>query len=126
MRSDIAWWERFWQLVRACDHRRPTIRWGGLLSDMRDQNITVRSRPASALRALLSEAGGGLVLMAAALAAPAIANAPAAPAYLGALGTYVAGHQVKTGVLVGAVLLAIVGASVLLLARPASQATVTR
>src|SRR3954454_6526551 len=54
-----------------------------------------RRRPASALRALLkSEAGGGLVLMAAALAALAVANSTAAPAYFGALGTYLAGLTV--------------------------------
>ena len=51
---------------------------------------TLRRPPASALRALLkSEAGGGLVLMAAAAVALAIANSPFAPAYFGVLKTYV-------------------------------------
>jgi len=50
----------------------------------------LRRPPASALRALLkSEAGGGLVLMAAAAVALAIANSPFAPAYFGLLKTYV-------------------------------------
>jgi len=52
-------------------------------------------RPASALRALLkSEAGGGLVLMAAAAFALAIANSPLAPAYFSVLKTYVGGLSV--------------------------------
>ena len=47
-----------------------------------------RRRPASALRSLLEgEAGGGLVLMAAAAAALAMANSPFAPAYFGVLNT---------------------------------------
>ena len=62
---------------------------------MLDQAPTSRRRPASALRALLnSEAGGGLVLMAAAAAALVIANSPAAPAYFGALSTYVGGLSI--------------------------------
>ena len=62
---------------------------------MPDQTPTVRRRPASALRALLnSEAGGGLVLMAAAAAALVIANSPLAPAYFGALATYVGGLSI--------------------------------
>jgi Na+:H+ antiporter, NhaA family len=52
-------------------------------------------RPASVLRALLkSEAGGGLVLMAAALVALGVANSPFAPAYFGLLKTYVGGLSI--------------------------------
>ena len=51
-----------------------------------------RRRPASALRSLLQgEAGGGLVLMAAAAAALAMANSPFAPAYFGVLNTKAGG-----------------------------------
>jgi NhaA family Na+:H+ antiporter len=56
------------------------------------------SRPPSALRALLtSEAGGGLVLMASAGLALALANSPAAPAYFGALKPSVSGCRSTTG-----------------------------
>src|SRR5829696_3013968 len=52
-------------------------------------------RPASALRSLLvGEAGGGLVLMAAAALALAMANSPIAPAYFGVLKTYVGGLSI--------------------------------
>src|SRR5215207_10139196 len=52
-------------------------------------------RPASALRSLLvGEAGGGLVLMAAAALALAMANLPIAPAYFGVLKTYVGGLSI--------------------------------
>jgi Na+:H+ antiporter, NhaA family len=51
-----------------------------------------RRRPASALRSVLQgEAGGGLVLMAAAAAALAMANSPFAPAYFGVLNTKAGG-----------------------------------
>src|SRR4051812_29303371 len=51
-----------------------------------------RRRPASALRSLLvGEAGGGLVLTAAAAAALAMANSPFAPAYFGVLNTKAGG-----------------------------------
>lgn len=54
-----------------------------------------KKRPPSALRDLLtSEAGGGLVLMAVAALAMITANSPAAPAYFGALKTYVGGLSV--------------------------------
>src|SRR5215212_9120030 len=54
-----------------------------------------RHRPASALRSLLvGEAGGGLVLMAAAALALAMANSPIAPAYFGVLKTYVGGLSI--------------------------------
>jgi Na+:H+ antiporter, NhaA family len=56
---------------------------------------TGSTRPRSALRALLtSEAGGGMVLMAAAAAALVVANSPLAPAYFGALKTYVLGLSI--------------------------------
>src|SRR5215207_4683099 len=59
---------------------------------MLDTTKPARYRPASALRAILkSEAGSGLVLMAAAAVALAIANSPLAPAYFGVLKTYVGG-----------------------------------
>src|SRR3954462_8009480 len=49
-------------------------------------------RPLSAFRGLLvSEAGGGIVLIGVACLALALANSPAAPTYFGALGGYVAG-----------------------------------
>src|SRR5215207_8521031 len=52
-------------------------------------------RPASALRSLLvGEAGGGLVLMAAAALALAMANSPIAPSYFGVLKTYVGGLSI--------------------------------
>src|SRR5215210_7944152 len=52
-------------------------------------------RPASALRSLLQgEAGGGLVLMAAAAIALAAANSPLAPSYFGVLKTYVGGLSI--------------------------------
>src|SRR5215212_3088749 len=52
-------------------------------------------RPASALRSLLvGEAGGGLVLMAAAALALAMANSPIAPFYFGVLKTYVGGLSI--------------------------------
>src|SRR5215210_7877973 len=52
-------------------------------------------RPASALRSLLvGEAGGGLVLMAAAALALAMANSPLAPSYFGVLKTYVGGLSI--------------------------------
>jgi NhaA family Na+:H+ antiporter len=55
---------------------------------MLDTTKPARYRPASALRAILkSEAGGGLVLMAAAAVALAIANSPLAPSYLRACKT---------------------------------------
>jgi NhaA family Na+:H+ antiporter len=54
-----------------------------------------RHRPASALRSLLQgEAGGGLVLMAAAAIALAMANSPLAPSYFGVLKTYVGGLSI--------------------------------
>src|SRR5215218_8486682 len=56
---------------------------------------TYRRRPASALRALLkNEAGGGLVLMVAAVVALVIANSPLAPRYFGLLKTYVGGLSI--------------------------------
>jgi NhaA family Na+:H+ antiporter len=52
-------------------------------------------RPLSAFRGLLvSEAGGGIVLIGVACLALALANSPAAPTYFGALGSYVAGLSV--------------------------------
>jgi NhaA family Na+:H+ antiporter len=52
-------------------------------------------RPASVLRDLITgEAGGGLVLMAAAAIALIIANSPLAPTYFGALKTYVLGLSI--------------------------------
>src|SRR3954466_8890470 len=54
-----------------------------------------RHRPASALRSLLQgEAGGGLVLMATAALALAMANSPIAPPYFGVLKTYVGGLSI--------------------------------
>ena len=63
---------------------------------MLDTSQTIHHRPpASALREFLkSEAGGGIVLMVAAAAALAIANSPLAPAYFGALKTYVGGLSI--------------------------------
>jgi Na+:H+ antiporter, NhaA family len=63
---------------------------------MLDTSQTIHRRPpASALREFLkSEAGGGIVLMVAAAAALAIANSPLAPAYFGALKTYVGGLSI--------------------------------
>jgi Na+:H+ antiporter, NhaA family len=53
------------------------------------------TRPPSALRAFLNgEAAGGLVLMAVALLAVAVANSPLAPGYFGVLETDVLGHTV--------------------------------
>lgn len=65
---------------------------------------SARPRPLSALRSLLvSEAGGGLVLMAAALVALVVANSPAAPSYFGVLNAYVGGlsilHWVNDGLM---------------------------
>src|SRR3954466_7254871 len=55
-----------------------------------------RHRPASALRSLLQgEAGGGLVLMATAALALAMANSPIAPTYFGVLKTYIAGLSIQ-------------------------------
>jgi NhaA family Na+:H+ antiporter len=52
-------------------------------------------RPRSAMRAFMrSEAAGGLVLMAVALLALAVANSPLAPGYFGVLETYVLGLSV--------------------------------
>ena len=52
--------------------------------------VSPRSRPASALRALLTgEAGGGLVLMASAALALVVANSPLAETYFAALKAYV-------------------------------------
>ena len=54
-----------------------------------------RHRPASALRSLLQgEAGGGLVLMAAAAIALAAANSPLGPSYFGVLEMYVGGLSI--------------------------------
>src|SRR3954468_1777973 len=62
---------------------------------MLDTTKPILHRPASVLRALLkSEAGGGLVLMAAALVALGVANSPFAPAYFGLLKTYVGGLSI--------------------------------
>ena len=60
--------------------------------------------PPSVLRAFLtSEASGGLMLMATAAAALAIANSPLAPAYFGVLKTYVGGlsilHWINDGLM---------------------------
>ena len=75
--------------------------------------LALPRRPASAFRALLKrEAAGGVILMLAGLLA-----FPTSPELQ---------DQVKTGVLVGSVLSARAGASVLLLTKPASQTTVTR
>ncbi len=57
---------------------------------MATHTATASRRPPSMLRKLLdNEASGGLVLMAAAALALAVANSPLAPAYFGALKTYV-------------------------------------
>jgi Na+:H+ antiporter, NhaA family len=57
--------------------------------------MTKPDRPPSALRAFLnSEAAGGVILMGVALLALLLANSPLAPAYFGALKTYVAGLSV--------------------------------
>jgi Na+:H+ antiporter, NhaA family len=57
--------------------------------------MTQPERPPSALRAFLkSEAAGGVILMGVALLALILANSPLAPAYFGALKTYVAGLSV--------------------------------
>lgn len=54
-----------------------------------------RKRPASAMRELITgEAGGGLVLMAVAMIALAVANSPLAPAYFTVLKTYVLGLSI--------------------------------
>lgn len=54
--------------------------------------MSLPSRPASALRSLLSnEASGGLVLMASAALALIVANSPLAPGYFAVLQTYVGG-----------------------------------
>ncbi|MBV1800029.1 Na+/H+ antiporter NhaA [Siccirubricoccus sp. G192] len=56
---------------------------------MADGAATIRRRPLSMLRHFLdNEASGGLVLMAAAALALAVANSPFAPAYFGALHAY--------------------------------------
>jgi NhaA family Na+:H+ antiporter len=53
------------------------------------------AKPASAMRDFLnSEAAGGIILMAVALAAIVIANSPAAPLYFGALNRYVFGLSI--------------------------------
>ncbi len=53
------------------------------------------NRPPSALRTLLvSEAGGGLILMASAVVALILANSPAAPVYFATLARYVGGLSV--------------------------------
>src|SRR3954453_4208247 len=58
-------------------------------------NPALHRPPASAFRALLnSEAGGGIVLMAAAACALAMANSPLAPAYFAVLKTYVGGLSI--------------------------------
>ncbi|MDQ4136418.1 MAG: Na+/H+ antiporter NhaA [Pseudomonadota bacterium] len=64
----------------------------------------LKMRPRSARREFLnSEAAGGLVLMAAALLALAVANSPLAPGYFGVLETYVLGlsilHWVNDGLM---------------------------
>lgn len=65
---------------------------------------TLSRRPRSALRTFLdSEASGGLLLMGAALAALVVANSPLAPAYFGALKTYLGplslGHWINDGLM---------------------------
>src|SRR5919112_1955870 len=62
---------------------------------MLDVNSKVRRLPPSVFREFLrSEAAGGVILMFVAALALLIANSPAAPAYFGALKTYVAGLSV--------------------------------
>ena len=56
-------------------------------------------KPRSALRGFLqSEAAGGVLLMAAALAALGVANSPLAPAYADSLGRYVGPFSVQRSV----------------------------
>jgi NhaA family Na+:H+ antiporter len=67
-------------------------------------NSALNKRPRSALRTFLnSEAAGGLVLMAVAILALAVANSPLAPRYFGALETYVLGltilHWINDGLM---------------------------
>jgi NhaA family Na+:H+ antiporter len=66
--------------------------------------MTAIRPPSSVLRRFLdSEAAGGIILMVAAAAALIVANSPAAPAYFGALKTYVAGlsilHWINDGLM---------------------------
>jgi NhaA family Na+:H+ antiporter len=82
--------------LRAC-HRES-------LAILQTANPALRKRPRSALRAFLNnEAAGGIVLMAVAVLALAVANSPLGPGYFGVLETYVFGlsilHWINDGLM---------------------------
>jgi Na+:H+ antiporter, NhaA family len=71
---------------------------------MSDRHPSSGDRPRSMMRAFLDgQASGGLVLMGAAALALVVANSPLAPAYFGALGTYLGplnvGHWINDGLM---------------------------